>query len=303
MIKKATRKPLLLSLVLVVLVVLGHTPYAGALGDDNEIRCRPGSVVMFVGDPSQLEKYGYLPCDGNELNIVEYPELFNSLRNVYGGDLNKNTFALPDLNGRMPLGIGHGQGLTARTEGETGGQEYITKGSQSDGGLKIYNQSDDAIYLSNMPPYFALNFMMCSTFKKFPNPEDRSLGSGSIPGVVTMYTGDAGMNEIQAMGFLPCDGRELEVAEYPALFNVIGFHYGGSDDKFNLPDMQCRFPLATGQGEGLFPHYLGQTGGFEVHLPTYPQGDLKIQSTEDDGIVLGNMPPYFTVNYLICYTY
>ena len=36
-------------------------------------------------------------------------------------------------------------------------------------------------------------------------------------------------------GSLPCDGRQLDVVEYTALFGVIGYRHGGSGTVFNIP--------------------------------------------------------------------
>ncbi|MCC8071037.1 MAG: phage tail protein [Bacteroidales bacterium] len=41
--------------------------------------------------------------------------------------------------------------------------------------------------------------------------------------------------------FLPCDGRELLKASFPALYSVIKDTYGGSETTFCLPDLQGRF--------------------------------------------------------------
>lgn len=43
-------------------------------------------------------------------------------------------------------------------------------------------------------------------------------------------------------GWLECDGREVDVADYPELFSAIGFTFGGNDsDKFKLPDLRGCF--------------------------------------------------------------
>lgn len=46
---------------------------------------------------------GWLPCEGQVLQIQQYSTLFSLLGTFYGGDGVK-TFALPDLRGRAPLG-------------------------------------------------------------------------------------------------------------------------------------------------------------------------------------------------------
>jgi len=47
---------------------------------------------------------GWLPCNGQTLNIQSYAALFSLLGTHYGGDGAK-TFGLPDLRGRVPIHI------------------------------------------------------------------------------------------------------------------------------------------------------------------------------------------------------
>lgn len=43
-------------------------------------------------------------------------------------------------------------------------------------------------------------------------------------------------------GWLFCDGRQLDIEDYPELFNTIGFTFGGDNyTKFQLPDLRGRF--------------------------------------------------------------
>lgn len=41
--------------------------------------------------------------------------------------------------------------------------------------------------------------------------------------------------------WLPCEGQQLNINEYPELFDKIGYIYGGSDDYFNAPDYRGFF--------------------------------------------------------------
>jgi microcystin-dependent protein len=59
-------------------------------------------------------------CDGTILPIQENEALFTLIGTTYGGDGQTN-FALPDLRGKVPIHMGQGIGLTARTIGQTGG--------------------------------------------------------------------------------------------------------------------------------------------------------------------------------------
>jgi microcystin-dependent protein len=59
------------------------------------------------------------------LPINQYQALFSLLGTTYGGN-GIQTFALPDLRGRVAIGQGNGSGLTSRLIGETAGEENHT---------------------------------------------------------------------------------------------------------------------------------------------------------------------------------
>lgn len=78
-----------------------------------------GEIVMFGGN---FAPRGWAFCDGRLLPISQNTALFSLLGTMYGGD-GRTTFALPDLRGRAPIGIGSGPGLTPRAIGAKGGSE------------------------------------------------------------------------------------------------------------------------------------------------------------------------------------
>jgi len=67
---------------------------------------------------------GWALCDGQLLPISQNTALFNLLGTTYGGD-GTTTFALPNLQGRVPVHQGMGTGLSQRTLGESAGAERI----------------------------------------------------------------------------------------------------------------------------------------------------------------------------------
>jgi microcystin-dependent protein len=67
---------------------------------------------------------GYARCDGQLLPLSQNTALFSLLGTYYGGNGVSN-FALPNLNGCVPIGAGQGQGLSLRDLGETGGDETV----------------------------------------------------------------------------------------------------------------------------------------------------------------------------------
>jgi len=63
---------------------------------------------------------GWMPCEGQVLQILGNQALFSVIGNAYGGD-GRTTFALPNLRGRVPIHAG-----TAVTPGTTGGEASHT---------------------------------------------------------------------------------------------------------------------------------------------------------------------------------
>lgn len=46
---------------------------------------------------------------------------------------------------------------------------------------------------------------------------------------------------IEALGWMVCDGRACKISEYPELFAVLGYLYGGNDGEFKIPSYQGQF--------------------------------------------------------------
>ncbi|MBB1060843.1 phage tail protein [Marilutibacter spongiae] len=67
---------------------------------------------------------GWHACDGSLLPISQYDALFSLIGTTYGGD-GQNTFALPDLRGRLPIHQGQGNGLSNYTMGKASGAESV----------------------------------------------------------------------------------------------------------------------------------------------------------------------------------
>lgn len=76
-----------------------------------------GEIRMFAGN---FAPAGWMFCEGQLLPISENEVLFQLIGTTYGGD-GENTFALPDLRGRVPIHMG-GTFILA----ETGGVETVT---------------------------------------------------------------------------------------------------------------------------------------------------------------------------------
>ncbi len=73
-------------------------------------------------------------------------------------------------------------------------------------------------------------------------------------------------------GWALCNGQLLPISQNTALFSLLGTTYGGDGvSNFALPDLRGRVPISSGQGPGLQPYALGQSGGAETATLTAHQ--------------------------------
>lgn len=68
---------------------------------------------------------GTAEAAGQLLSIAQNTALFSLLGTTYGGD-GRVTFGLPDLRGRVPVGVGQGPGLSSIVDGQVAGAESAT---------------------------------------------------------------------------------------------------------------------------------------------------------------------------------
>jgi microcystin-dependent protein len=81
-----------------------------------------GAIKLFAGNYAIL---GYAFTQGQTLAINQSTALFALLGTTYGGN-GVSTFQLPNLQSRLPIGLGNGAGLTPRVIGELGGSDNVT---------------------------------------------------------------------------------------------------------------------------------------------------------------------------------
>ena len=76
-----------------------------------------GEIRMFAGNFAPV---GWAFCNGALMDISQNDALFNLIGTTYGGD-GQTTFALPNLQSRIPVHVGPGFAL-----GQSGGVESVT---------------------------------------------------------------------------------------------------------------------------------------------------------------------------------
>lgn len=81
-----------------------------------------GEIRMFAGS---FAPRGWMLCQGQQLSISTYQTSYVILGTTYGGD-GINTFNLPNLGGRVPVGTGQRSGSTQYQLGQVTGTEQVT---------------------------------------------------------------------------------------------------------------------------------------------------------------------------------
>lgn len=92
------------------------------------MNCYLGEVRLFGFG---IVPKGWVPCDGQTLAISKYAALFSLIGATYGGD-GRQTFAIPDLRGRIATGAAMAGGVAplrqahAYPVGSMGGEERVS---------------------------------------------------------------------------------------------------------------------------------------------------------------------------------
>lgn len=142
-------------------------------------------------------------------------------------------------------------------------------------------------------------------------------------GTIWPYAGD-----IAPEAFMICDGSELDKNDYPELFDVIGYTYGGAGTTFKIPDLRGKSVFGKNPSDTDF-NVIGKTGGAKKvtltvdQMPSHKHTELRRNNSgsttgwgtvsenglsANDNVFIGsaggnqpheNMPPYMTLNYII----
>jgi microcystin-dependent protein len=102
-----------------IIATIGMFPSdSGSLTDDSPYL---GQIALFSGT---FAPDGWAFAQGQILPITGNNALYALLGTTYGGN-GSVTFGLPDLRGRLPIGVGQGPGLTPWLLGDWGGADDI----------------------------------------------------------------------------------------------------------------------------------------------------------------------------------
>lgn len=199
-----------------------------------------GDIIAFAGD---FVPGGYLPCDGRVLNIAGNSALHGVLGNNYGGD-GVTTFALPDLRGRVPIGVSSTVSLGEKVGAETLALAQSNLPASAGG---------SGVALDQEQPGLGLHYIIC-TNGVFPSRTDGwTFDQGNV-GEIMLFAGTT-----IPTGWHECDGTLVNISANTALFSILGTFYGGDGKAtFALPDL--RGQVVTGVGV----HNVGETYGSDL---------------------------------------
>ncbi len=89
----------------------------------------------------ELQRQGWLICDGEEYSEEEYPELDNTIGVYYGTPSRPRMFKVPDLRGRFVRGVDAGAGRDPDVGARSGGHETTKLGSVQEDELRSHAHS------------------------------------------------------------------------------------------------------------------------------------------------------------------
>ncbi|WCT11941.1 phage tail protein [Mucilaginibacter jinjuensis] len=133
--------------------------------------CYTGEIRAFAFSypPTQ-----WAQCNGQLVSITQNPALYSILGTMYGGD-GKNTFGLPNLNGRVVVGTGTSPTSgTVYTSGGVGGVENVTLNNQQTNHSHTFNAavaSSPVTKVTNVPATTAPGSFLSNMYEPHsPNP-------------------------------------------------------------------------------------------------------------------------------------
>ncbi len=161
---------------------IAHIVTAGTFSDFDIV----GEIKMYGGATAPS---GWLICDGSAVSRTTYAGLYNAIGATFGAGDGSTTFNLPDMRGRVPVGVGQGTGLTGRALAAAAGEEthtttvnelpshqhtetgnngvagsnVVSATTNATGANALYNASaatGGGAAHNNMQPYLAVNFII-----------------------------------------------------------------------------------------------------------------------------------------------
>ena len=203
---------------------------------------------------------GWTTASGQVLPINTNQALFSLLGTTYGGD-GRTTFALPDLCGRAPVGVGSTQTVDL---GDTVGTEQASLSvNQTPAHLHTIDSISIATgitggnaQINNEQPVIGLHYII-ATSGIYPSRDGSGTEDEPMFGQISLFAGNFAPD-----GWEFCNGQLKPIAQNNALFSILGTYYGGDGrTNFALPNLDNTLAVGTGTGPGLSSWSIGETFG------------------------------------------
>ncbi|MCG6122850.1 MAG: tail fiber protein [Microvirga sp.] len=185
----------------------------------------PYIAMIMMWAPSWAPS-GWALCEGQELPVQQYQALYSLIGNIYGGS-GSQTFKLPDLRSRLPVGVGSGPGLSTRALGQMSGQEGATLTVAN---LPAHTHAGDAL---------ALHATTATATSQAPTAQSR-LAAAVIP---------QGLQQSPALIYGPTGSGDQPLAP-GSISGVTGSTGSGAALSTMPPFLAINFCIAL---EGLYP--------------------------------------------------
>lgn len=198
-----------------------------------------GSIVAFGFN---FPSVGWQLCDGSLLPISNYQPLFTLIGTTYGGD-GINTFAVPDLRGRVPIGTGQGPGLSNYVLGQKAGSETVTLTSAN---LPAHNHG--ATVTGGNGPANAFNATLngVTGVNSGTSPQNSLLAASRSP-TSALYAAAGSATVAMAPNSITLQG-----ADVPTPNVAIGMSGGSNPFPIMQPYQVVNYCIAT---EGIWPQH------------------------------------------------
>ncbi|CAF0747835.1 unnamed protein product [Rotaria sp. Silwood1] len=207
-----------------------------------------GQIVALIGNSIPN---GWTLANGNLLSIAQNTALFAVIGTTYGGD-GRSNFALPDLRGRVGVGVATGSNLQL---GGKSGTESITLLStnlpshqhsllSNTYGNNQTSSTGDGQSFENVQPSLGINYMV-SLSGVYPSRDGGTIDSQTpVLGEIVGFAGN-----YVPQGWSRADGSLLSISSNIALFSLLQTYYGGDGkSSFALPDLRDRVIVGSGEG-------------------------------------------------------
>ncbi|MGH1457542.1 MAG: phage tail protein [Paracoccaceae bacterium] len=203
-------------------------------------------------------------ANGQLLPIAHNTALFSLYGTMYGGD-GRSTFALPDTGETLIVGAGSAAGLTPHAVGAEFGAETATLTTAQ---LPSHSHDDEGTEtgatgggggFSNVDPSLSMTYLI-ATQGIYPSSGSGAGSDAAFLGEIALFGGN-----FVPSGWMQAAGQLLPIAQYSALFSLMGTTYGGDGrSTFALPDLVGRTAIGAGNTYlGLGSLRLGQILGEE----------------------------------------